>query len=106
MYMLFKPTLVIADPDLIRSVLTKEFNSFHDRGVYWNKKVDPLSDNLIFMPGKRWRNMRIKMTPTFTSGKMKQMFSIQKECGVELTKYLESKAQIKDCIEIKDIFGR
>ncbi|XP_011701017.1 PREDICTED: cytochrome P450 6a9-like [Wasmannia auropunctata] len=106
MYSLFKPVLLINDPELIRTVLTKEFGSFHDRGLYCNEKVDPLSNHLFLISGKKWRNMRVKMTPTFTSGKLKQMFSLLKECGDELANYLKSKAQIKDSIEIKDMFAR
>ncbi|XP_071581500.1 cytochrome P450 6k1-like [Temnothorax nylanderi] len=106
MYSLYKPNLLIADPDLIRVVLTKEFESFHDRGVYCNEKIDPLTGNLFFMPGKRWRNMRVKMTPTFTSGKIKQMFPIVKECSETLAKYLENKAQMRDSVQMKDMFAR
>ncbi|KAL6421538.1 hypothetical protein ACFW04_014293 [Cataglyphis niger] len=106
MYTFFKPNLVIADLDLIRTVLTKEFASFHDRGMFCNEKIDPLSGHLFLLPGKKWRNLRVKLTPTFTSGKIKQMFMILKECGEEFAKNLENKAQMRDCIEIKDIFAR
>lgn len=106
MYLFHKPNLVIADLDLIRVVLTKEFGSFHDRGTFCNEKIDPLSAHLFSIPGKKWRNMRVKMTPTFTSGKIKQMFPIVKECGEELAKYLESKAQTKDTVEMKNLFVR
>lgn len=106
MYTFFKPNLVIADLDLIRTVLAKEFGSFHDRGFFCNEKIDPLSGHLFLLPGKKWRNLRVKLTPTFTSGKIKQMFMILKECGEEFAKSLESKAQMRDCIEIKDIFAR
>ncbi|XP_039312728.1 probable cytochrome P450 6a14 isoform X2 [Solenopsis invicta] len=105
-YSLFKPNLVVADLDLIRTLLIKEFKSFHDRGAYCNEKVDPLTGNLFLMPGKRWRNMRFKLTPTFTSRKIKQMFFILKECSEELVKHLESKAQVRESVEIKDIIGR
>lgn len=106
MYTFFKPNLVITDLDLIRMVLTKEFGSFHDRGMFCNEKTDPLSGHLFLLPGKKWRNLRVKLTPTFTSGKIKQIFMILKECGEEFTKNLESKAQTKDSIEIKDMFAR
>ncbi|KYM96574.1 Cytochrome P450 6k1 [Cyphomyrmex costatus] len=106
MYTLFRPILIIADPDLIRTVLTKEFGSFHDRGMYFNEKVDPLSGNLFLMPGKRWRNLRVKMTPTFTSGKIKQMFPIMKEYSEKFANYLKEKAEIRDSIEMKDMFAR
>ncbi|XP_071572601.1 uncharacterized protein [Temnothorax nylanderi] len=42
------------------------------------------------------------MTPAFTSLKIKQMFPIVKECSEELAKYLESKAEMRDSIEMKD----
>lgn len=106
MYTFYKPNLVIADLDLIRIVLTKNFSNFHDRGMFYNNRTDPLSNHLFFMPGKKWRNLRVKLTPTFTSGKIKQMFPIVKECSNELAKYLESKAEIRDCVEMKDIFAR
>ncbi|XP_011706505.1 PREDICTED: cytochrome P450 6k1-like isoform X1 [Wasmannia auropunctata] len=107
MYTLFKPNLVVADPDLIRAVLTKEFRSFHDRGMYNNEKTDPFSGGLFFMSEeKKWRNMHIQMTPIFTSGKIKQMFPILKKCSEQVVKYLEKKAQIRDSVEMKDMFAR
>ncbi|GAB1868967.1 Probable cytochrome P450 6a14 [Camponotus japonicus] len=105
-YGFFKPTLIITDPDLIRIVLTKEFKKFHDRGMFCNEKIDPVTGNLFSLPGKKWRNLRVKLTPTFTSGKIKQMFAILKMCGDEFAKNLESVTQTGDSIEIKDWFGR
>ncbi|TGZ47866.1 hypothetical protein DBV15_09201 [Temnothorax longispinosus] len=105
-YMFFKLILVIADLDLIRVMLIKKFVSFHNRGLYINEKINPLFDNLVFINGKRWRNLSFKLTPTFTVGKIKQMFPIVKECSEELAKYLESKAEMRDSIEMKDILAR
>ncbi|XP_036146803.1 probable cytochrome P450 6a20 [Monomorium pharaonis] len=106
MYVLFKPILVIADLDLIRTVLTKEFKSFHDRGMYSNENIDPLSANVFLLPGKKWRSLRAKMTPTFTTGKIKQMFSLLVECSEKLSKNLESKAQMRESVEIKNMLAR
>ncbi|KZC09959.1 putative cytochrome P450 6a20 [Dufourea novaeangliae] len=104
-YMLYKPHLMVNDPNLIREVLAKEFTSFHDRGIFSNPEIDPLSANLFQLAGKRWRTLRVKLTPTFTSGKIKQMFPILKETGVALAKYLERKAQLKEPIDVKETFG-
>jgi cytochrome P450 family 6 len=103
-YTFFKP--VIADLNLIRIILTKEFESFHDRGFYCNEKIDPLTGHLFLLSGTKWRTMRTKLTHTFTSGQIKQMFTIVKEIGNQLAKYLENQAQMKESIEIKDIFSR
>lgn len=106
MYTFHKPSLVIVDLDIVRTILTKEFAHFHDRGLYCHEKVDPLTGHIFSLPGQKWRNLRVKMTPTFTSGKMKQMFDAVKMRGDILNKFLENKAQDKSVIEIKDIFAR
>ncbi|KAG7206083.1 hypothetical protein KM043_003478 [Ampulex compressa] len=106
LYILFRPALIIADPDIIRTVLVKEFNSFHDRGMFCNEKTDPLTGHLFLLPGKKWRNLRVKLTPTFTSGKIKQMFLTMRETGDQLSAYLEPKAQARECVDIKDVVGR
>lgn len=105
-YMLYKPFLIVNDPDLIRNILTKEFTNFHDRGIFYNEEIDPLSGHLFQLPGKKWRNLRVKLTPTFTSGKIKQIFPILKEAGNVLEKYLEEEALKGSTIDVKDIFAR
>ncbi|XP_043496163.1 probable cytochrome P450 6a14 [Polistes fuscatus] len=104
-YSLFKPNLVIIDPNLIRFVLTKEFASFHDRGLYCNEKVDPLTGHLFFLPGQKWRNLRVRLTPTFTSGKIKNMFDTVQENGLLLENFLEKKARNNNEIDLKEIFS-
>ncbi|PNF35806.1 Cytochrome P450 6k1 [Cryptotermes secundus] len=103
MYIFDKPQLFPRDPDLIKDVLVKDFSNFHDRGVYMNEEIEPLSGHLFSLPGKRWRNLRIKLSPTFTSGKMKMMFQRFVECGDELKLCLENVAGRGEVIEVKDI---
>jgi cytochrome P450 family 6 len=105
-YMFTKPQLIFRDPDIIKDVLVKDFSSFHDRGVYVNEKLEPLSANLAFLNGKSWRNLRVKLTPTFTSGKLKMMFQTLADCGQELGIILEDTARNEETIEIKDILAR
>lgn len=96
---------MINDPDLIRFVMTKEFSSFHDRGMYCNEKIDPLSGHLFLLPGIKWKKLRVRLTPTFTSGKIKQMFEILQENGLQLERFLEKKVREENKIEIKEIFA-
>ena len=58
------------------------------------------------MNGLEWRNLRIKLTPTFTSGKMKMMFPIVLECADVLKKVLGPSADINDVVEIKTYFAK
>ena len=105
-YALTKPAFIFRDPDIIKNVLVKDFSSFHDRGFYMNEELEPLSGHLFLLPGMRWRNLRVKLSPTFTSGKMKMMFQTLVDCGIELGSILEKSAINEEIIEIKDILAR
>jgi cytochrome P450 family 6 len=53
-YFTISPRILLLDSELIKNVLIKDFNYFHDRGVYNNEKGDPLSYHLFAMEGKRF----------------------------------------------------
>ena len=105
-YALTKPGFIFRDPDIIKNVLVKDFTSFHDRGFFMDEEIEPLTGHLFSLPGKRWKNLRAKLTPTFTSGKMKMMFQTVVDCGLELGSILEKSASNEEDIEIKDILAR
>jgi cytochrome P450 family 6 len=100
------PILVVRDPNIIRLVMVKDFAYFQDRRVSFNEKKEPLSAHLLNMRGKQWRNLRSKLTPTFTSGKMKMMFSLMNECAEELRNFLEGPASRNEDLEIKEIMSK
>lgn len=66
--------------------------------------------NLFFMRNPGWRYIRAKLTPVFTSGKMKQMFYLMNEIGTEFSKHLSglkmSDTTRSTCIELKDLCAR
>ncbi|KAL0270233.1 UNVERIFIED_CONTAM: hypothetical protein PYX00_007705 [Menopon gallinae] len=103
-WFLHRPSLLINDLDLVKDILVKEFMSFQDHGVYYNQKSDPLSAHLFAIEGAKWRNIRIKMTPTFTSGKMKMMFPTLKKCSDQLRDVLKNSTD--EVMEVKDLIGR
>jgi cytochrome P450 family 6 len=45
-YAMLKPTVMLLDLDLIKSVLIKDFHIFTDRGVYYNEDADPVSAHM------------------------------------------------------------
>ncbi|XP_069672108.1 probable cytochrome P450 6a13 [Periplaneta americana] len=105
-YFLTKPSFCFMDPDLIKKVLVKDFSHFHDRGFYLNEEQEPLTGHLFLLTGIKWRNLRIKLTPTFTSGKMKMMFQTVAECGSELQQSLKKMANKEEGVDIKEIIAR
>ncbi|KAL4096794.1 hypothetical protein QTP88_021678 [Uroleucon formosanum] len=101
------PYLMVRDPEIINDVLIKNFSSFPDRGIYSDFKVNPLSNNLFFMENPQWKTIRTKLTPAFTSGKLKVMYDQIKKCGEELMKNIDKNLNKNDNeIEVRNIVGK
>ena len=103
-YMLHMPTYVPIDPDIIKHIMQNDFEHFVDRGVYFNED-DPLSAHLFSLEGTKWKNLRVKLTPTFTSGKMRMMFDILVACSGQLTQEMDKNVG-KAPIDIKNMLER
>ncbi|XP_076271101.1 putative cytochrome P450 6a20 isoform X2 [Rhynchophorus ferrugineus] len=83
-YFFWDPLYVPTDLNIIKHILIKDFQHFHGHGWFSHPK-DRLSMNLFAMEGEPWRVLRAKLTPTFTSGRMKMMFDtlVAKTEGLE-----------------------
>lgn len=84
MFQARRPVLVVLEPEMIKMVLTKEFASFHGRGQPIDEENDPMSLNLFNLEGPRWKNLRSKLSPTFTSGKLKLMYPLMADITSDL----------------------
>lgn len=100
------PVLVIRDPDLIKNVLTKDFHYFMNRGSGFIDENEPLTLHLFNLSGERWKITRTKLTPTFTSGKIKIMFDLMNECAQELSDIINKALENEETLEVKEIMSR
>ncbi|XP_068979721.1 cytochrome P450 6k1-like [Bombus flavifrons] len=90
-YIFDKPYLLVRDPELVKHVLVKDFNYFADRYATADKKNDRLGyANVFMMKNPGWRSLRTKLTPIFTSGKLKKMFELMLMVADDLAKHLDS----------------
>ncbi|GAB6026265.1 hypothetical protein CHUAL_012471 [Chamberlinius hualienensis] len=81
-----RPALMISDLDMLKSVLIKDFNYFVDRRkVPLGGKSRITRPFLTNLTGDEWRSARAVLTPTFTSGKLRQMIGIMENCVHKMT---------------------
>ncbi|XP_017480335.1 PREDICTED: cytochrome P450 6g1-like [Rhagoletis zephyria] len=84
-YIINKPALVLREPELIKSVLVQEFPRFSSRVAACDPHGDTLgSNNVFFARNPQWRELRTRISPVFTSVKIKQMYELMTEIGSEL----------------------
>lgn len=99
-----KPSILVRDPELIKKVLVKDFNYFADRHTSTSTDVDPISGfNLFMINNPLWRKLRNKLSPVFTSGKMKQMFYLLEQIGQVLNEQAMIKFKRNPVIEIREL---
>lgn len=101
------PAILIRDPELIKHVLINDFRHFHYRGLNPHKKVvEPLLRNLFTSDGDIWKLMRQKLTPTFSSGKLKAMFPLIVERTEKLEKIAFNLSETREEVDVRELMAR
>jgi len=91
-----KTRLVVSDIKLIKSILVKDFDHFVDRliSTFPTLKADYLFGKMLMTAsGERWKQLRNMLSPTFTTGKIKRMFSIFDQSAKKYIQFIESENQ-------------
>lgn len=83
--------------------MIRNFDNFRNRGLYFNERDDPLSAHIFAVENQSWRNMRHKLTPTFTSGKMKMMFKTVFDVSNHMIENLKKSSNNE--VEMKEILA-
>ncbi|XP_032728516.1 cytochrome P450 3A12-like isoform X2 [Lontra canadensis] len=99
-----QPVLAITDLDMIKTILVKECYS-----VFTNRRflgpVGFMKNSVSMSDDEEWKRIRTLLSPTFTSGKIKEMFPIIGQYGDMLVRNLRKEAEKGKPINFKDIFG-
>lgn len=103
-YFYHLPIYIPIDLKIIKHILQIDHQHFTDRGLYVNEKADPLSAHLFSLGGERWRSLRKKLTPTFTSGKLRMMFDTMQDCTCELQRVMTE--NIGTDFDVRDVMAR
>lgn len=101
LFFFVRPVLLIIDPKLSKRILTSDFQYFTGRGLPVTE-VDPLSVNLFAIYGERWKYIRSKLSPTFSSGKLKNMLPQIIELIEQLLRVMKNET----LIDVNELFSR
>ncbi|XP_069950512.1 cytochrome P450 9e2 [Cherax quadricarinatus] len=106
MYEIFRPVLMIGDPDLLKNILVKDFDHFIDRRKFPATEGSLTNQMLANKSGDEWRALRAVVTPTFTSGKMRGMFPLISDKADDLVSFTLKEAAKKPYVDMKVNSGR
>ncbi|CAO1310534.1 unnamed protein product [Diamesa serratosioi] len=100
-FLFHKPSLVITDPALIKLIMVKDFQHFTNRHG-GSQDHDPIGEtNLFFVKNPLWKKLRGKLTPFFSSVKLKTMFYILDKIGDDLNKHIHTQLNNNDRVELE-----
>lgn len=68
------PSYVVADLDIIKEILIKEFASFSNRSIIF--RTPGLEGSLANLRDAEWKRIRNILNPTYTTAKMRHMFPL------------------------------
>ncbi|XP_021925282.1 cytochrome P450 6j1-like [Zootermopsis nevadensis] len=102
-----EPSLLIRDLDMVKNILVKDAQNFLDRSITVDEDVEPLLGKTMFVTkGQRWRRIRVKLTPVFTTAKIKMMLYLVELCGKDLVKYLDKVTADGTPVDVKETMAR
>ncbi|CAG2118439.1 unnamed protein product, partial [Medioppia subpectinata] len=99
-----RPVLTVAEPELLKNIMIRDFNSFTDRN--FELLIDPvLNRNVAQASGDDWKRLRQIISPAFSSGRMKRMYPSIRECLRDFTAHLDAYARDGRPMNAKEMFG-
>lgn len=105
-YSFHEPNLIVSNLDLINLITIKDFQYFQNRMPDDHIEFEPILRNLFFERNKKWRNNRNKISPAFTSRRIKEMFHHIKNVGKNLQNYCTLPAKYNEVLDFKDLAAR
>ncbi|CAL1679337.1 unnamed protein product [Lasius platythorax] len=108
-YNFMSPSLMVREPELVKTVLQTNFTSFHTNIQKVDPELDPLMANHPFVNyGDKWITGRKRLTYAFSSMRLKILLESVKSVCTMLENYVDNKlnkvGEVE--LELKDLFSR
>ncbi|XP_049794554.1 cytochrome P450 6j1-like [Schistocerca nitens] len=104
MFAFDQPFLMVKDPELVGRIFVADFGTFHTRNFEVNSETDTVFANSIFgAQGRKWKVMRYKLVPAFSSGKMKKMFPLVDDVGKDLVQNIQKAVREVSAVDVRQV---
>ncbi|XP_054165716.1 cytochrome P450 3A2-like [Oppia nitens] len=100
--------LTIADPELIKQILVKDFHRFRNRRdvrISEQSSREPMMNHMFSARDDTWKRLRAIASPTFTSGRLRKLFGLIGECCDDFVDHLDGLAERREPIDAKKVMG-
>lgn len=106
MFFIRTPLLIIRDPELIKTVLIKDFQSFLNNALQLHDELDPfMAKNPFFARDESWKFYRTHMVSNMSQKKLKILFKIMHRVSSKFEIYLDKVNKGND-LELKEIISK
>ncbi|XP_060933346.1 thromboxane-A synthase [Limanda limanda] len=99
-----RPVVVVADPDMLRQVMVRDFSTFPNRMTI-RYATKPMADCLLMLRNEHWKRVRSILTPSFSAAKMKEMGPLINTVTDILMNNLNVYAESGEAFDIHKCFG-
>ncbi|KAJ6643387.1 putative cytochrome P450 9f2 [Pseudolycoriella hygida] len=95
---------MITDPELIKSVMIRDFDHFVNHDQCFNSIDKMFGKSLFALQNQQWREMRMILSPIFSSANMKIMFDLLSHYADDFL--IEFKRKAVGDVDVFDLFSR
>lgn len=100
------PALLVRDPALVKEVLLRDFGNSMDRGFRVDEVRSPLTNNLFFLSGHRWKHLRSVLSPSFSGAHLKAMFPLMTVTACKLQTRVAHEAEVGEPFDVSEVTAR
>ncbi|CAH0399620.1 unnamed protein product [Chilo suppressalis] len=106
-WLFWRPALIVNSPELARRILVKDFDAFRNRLIGTGTgKMDPMGGlNIFTLNDPLWTTLRRRLTPVFTSSKLKSLHNLFATKGKELVQRIDNSIKANKPLELRSLYA-
>ncbi|KAJ0175355.1 hypothetical protein K1T71_009496 [Dendrolimus kikuchii] len=103
-WLFWRPGLVVNSPEIAQKILVKDTNVFKNRFLSCGKK-DPTACNIFTVNNPLWTNIRKRLTPSFTSAKLRSFQNMMRTKSDNLKHRIQEELKNRRNIDLRNLFS-